>query len=98
MISDHNHGSYKGSEQSNPPESPIKRKLVSFGHVIIGSNVCLGDNVIIVGPAKIGNGVVIGANSVVMRDIPANVIAAGAPLRILKTFNEGNGLWEKFEQ
>ncbi len=96
-ISDHNHGSYKGREQSNPFEPPIKRKLISFGPVIIGSNVWLGDNVVIVGPVKIGNGVVIGANSVVTRDIPDHVIAAGSPLRILKTFNEENGLWEKFE-
>ena len=74
------------------------RKLVSFGSVIIGSNVWLGDNVIIIGPGMIGNGAVIGANSVVTRDIPDYVIAAGAPLRILKSFKYENGLWEKFEQ
>lgn len=94
-ISDHNHGSYKGSEQSPPSEPPVKRKLVSFGSVVIGANVWLGDNVIIIGPVHIGNGVVIGANSVVTRDISDNVIAAGIPLRILKSFNEISGLWEK---
>jgi len=94
-ISDHNHGSYKGDEQSSPTEPPIKRKLVSFGPVIIGSNVWLGDNVVIVGPVKIGNGVVVGANSVVTKDIPDNVIAAGTPLKILKIFNEDSGLWDR---
>ena len=64
-ISDHNHGSYKGEEQSHPSEPPVTRNLVSHGPVIIGSNVWLGDNVTIVGPVKIGNGVVVGANSVV---------------------------------
>src|SRR5450759_5133097 len=82
-----NHGSYKGDVQSAPSEQPIKRKLISLGPVVIGSNVWLGDNVIIIGPVRIGDGVVIGANSVVTRDIPEHVIAAGAPLRILKTFN-----------
>jgi acetyltransferase-like isoleucine patch superfamily enzyme len=95
-ISDHNHGNYKGQEQSPPSEAPIKRKLMSFGPVIIGSNVWVGDNVIIVGPVKIGNGVVIGANSVVTKDIPHHVMAAGSPLRILKVFNETSGLWEKY--
>lgn len=96
-ISDHNHGSYKGQEQSNPSEAPIDRKLVSFGPVIIGSKVWLGDNVVIVGPVTIGDGVVVGANSVVTKDIPNCMMAAGAPLRILKSFNHNNGQWEKFE-
>jgi acetyltransferase-like isoleucine patch superfamily enzyme len=97
-ISDHNHGSYKGQQQSNPSEAPIDRKLVSFGPVIIGSNVWLGDNVVIVGSVTIGDGVVVGANSVVTKDIPNFMMAAGAPLQILKTFNHDNGQWEKFEQ
>ena len=94
-ISDHNHGSYKMCDQSLPTEPPVKRKLVSFGPVIIGSNVWLGDNVIIAGSVKIGNGVVVGANSVVTKDIPDNVIVAGAPLKMLKTFNQHSGLWER---
>jgi acetyltransferase-like isoleucine patch superfamily enzyme len=97
-ISDHNHGVYKGNEQSLPSEPPIQRKLISFGPVVIGSNVWLGDNVVIVGPVTIGNGAVVGANAVVTRDIPASVMAAGSPLRILKTFNSTNGHWEKFDQ
>jgi len=94
-ISDHNHGSYKGDDQSSPSQPPFKRQLVSFGPVVIGSNVWLGDNVVIIGPVKIGNGVVIGANSVVTKDVPDNTIAIGAPLQLLKTFNTSTGLWEK---
>ncbi len=94
-ISDHNHGMYKGDEQSKPSEPPIERKLVSWGSVIIGSNVWFGDNVIVVGPVKIGNGAVIGANSVVTRDVPDRVMAAGAPLRMVKSFNEDIGVWEE---
>jgi len=98
LISDHNHGSYRGDEQSNPLESPVQRKLVSHGTVIIGSNVWLGDNVVVMGPVRIGNGVVVGANSVITRDIPDNVIVAGTPARIVKRFNEATVKWEEVDQ
>jgi len=98
LISDHNHGSYRGDEQSTPLELPVQRKLVSYGPVIIGSNVWLGDNVIVIGPVRIGNGVVIGANSVITRDIPDYVIVVGNPARILKRFDEKTRKWEEVDQ
>jgi lipopolysaccharide O-acetyltransferase len=97
-ISDHNHGSYKGEEQSHASEPPIQRKLVSLGPVIIGSNVWVGDNVVIVGPVRIGNGVVIGANSVVTRDIPDEVMVVGIRAKIVKQFNRVSGQWEMLEK
>lgn len=96
-ISDHNHGSYKGFQHSSPNEPPIHRELVSHGPVIISSNVWIGDNVVILGPAQIGYGVVIGANSVVTRNIPDNVIVAGCPARIIKKFNHRTNQWEALE-
>lgn len=95
-ISDHNHGSYKGAEQSHPDEPPRVRKLVSHGPVVIGANVWIGDNVTIVGPVQIGDGVVVGANSMVTRDVPDNVIVGGVPAKILKKFNFTNDKWEAF--
>lgn len=97
-ISDHNHGVYKGNEQSLPSEPPIQRKLISFGPVIMGSNVWLGDNVVVVGPVNIGNGVIIAANSVVTQNVPDFMMAAGVPVKIIKSFNFENNQWEKFEQ
>jgi len=94
-ISDHNHGIYNGLGQSAPTEPPSDRKLLPNGSVIIGSNVWVGDNVVIVGPVTIGDGAVIGANSVVTKDIPRDVIAAGAPVRVLKKFNPISGVWER---
>jgi len=51
---------------------------------IIGNNVAIGAGVKIIGPVKIGNNVTIGANSVVVKDIPHNVVAAGVPAKIIK--------------
>lgn len=49
--------------------------------VIIGNNVWLGLNAIVLKGVEIGENTVIGANSVVTKNIPANVIAAGNPCR-----------------
>lgn len=44
--------------------------------VTIGNNVWIGGNTVIIGGVTIGDNTVIGAGSVVIRDIPANVLAA----------------------
>lgn len=50
----------------------------------IGDNVTLGTNVTIIGPIHIGNNVIIGAGSVVVKDIPDNCIAVGNPCKPIK--------------
>lgn len=55
------------------------------GRPIIGDNVKLGASVTIIGPVKIGNNVIIGAGSVVTKDIPDNSVVVGNPARIIKT-------------
>lgn len=55
--------------------------------VIIGDDVWIGGGVIILPGVKIGNNVVIGAGSVVTKDIPDNKIAYGNPCRIIKDNN-----------
>lgn len=52
---------------------------------IINNDVWIGDGSIIMQGVTIGNGVVIGANSVVTKDIPDYSIVAGAPAKIIKT-------------
>lgn len=59
-----------------------------FGKVIIGDNVFVGHEVIIMPGVTIGNNVIIGARSVVTKDIPSNVVAAGIPARVVKSFND----------
>lgn len=51
---------------------------------IIGDNVSICPGAVIVGPIKIGSNSIIGANSVVTRDFPENVIVSGIPATIIK--------------
>lgn len=51
----------------------------------IGDNVDIGAGAFLIGGITIGNNTLIGANSVVMKSLPANVVAAGVPARIVKT-------------
>lgn len=90
-ISDHNHGRYSGAQQSGPLESPARRPLGGGGPIAIGQNVWIGDNATLVGPLRIGDGAVIGANSVVTRDVPAKTIVGGVPARPLKTWSPSDG-------
>ena len=56
--------------------------------ITIGDNVWIGGNTCILPGVTIGNNVVIGAGSVVTKDIPDNVIAAGNPCRIIREITE----------
>ncbi|MGV7223126.1 MAG: serine O-acetyltransferase [Nitrospinales bacterium] len=51
---------------------------------ILGDNVSVGAGAVLVGPVKVGSNSIIGANAVVTKDIPENVIAAGVPAKIIK--------------
>jgi maltose O-acetyltransferase len=54
------------------------------GPISIGKNVWLGAGVIVSAGASIGDNSVVGAGSVVVRDIPADVFAAGSPCRVVR--------------
>ena len=56
--------------------------------ITIGDNVWIGGNTCIMPGVKIGNNVVIGAGSVVTKDLPDNVIAVGNPCRVIREITE----------
>ena len=56
--------------------------------VHIGKNCWLGAGVIVLPGVTIGDNTVIGAGSVVTKDIPSNVVAVGNPYRVLREINE----------
>lgn len=51
----------------------------------IGDNVTIGPNSIIIGPIKIGNFAIIGAGSVVVKDVPDYAVVAGNPAKVIRT-------------
>jgi acetyltransferase-like isoleucine patch superfamily enzyme len=66
---------------------PVKEKGIFIGEnvdTVIGDDCVIGINAIILPGIKIGNEVVVGAGSVVTKDVPSNVIVAGNPAKIIK--------------
>ncbi|MVF12932.1 transacetylase [Ketobacter sp. MCCC 1A13808] len=57
---------------------------VSKGRIVIGSDVWIGANCVVLSGVEIGNGAVIGAGSVVTKDIPCYAIAVGNPAAPIK--------------
>ena len=73
---------------------PIIKQPVKFKkQVIIGNGAWVGENVCIIG-ASIGNNSVIGANSVVTRDIPDFCVAVGSPARVIKKYDFRDECWK----
>lgn len=79
-ITDNSHGDIRRDDGSLPPSF---RPLVSKGDVIIGNNVWIGDKTTILSGVHIGDNVVIGANSLVNKDVPSNTVFGGVPSRQL---------------
>lgn len=72
---------------------PVHASLREHGEqfslpVHIGDRVWIGSNVVIMPGVKIGENSVIGAGSVVTRDIPANVVAVGSPCRVMRPITQ----------
>lgn len=63
--------------------------------VHIGNDCWLGANVVVCPGVTIGDGCVIGAGSVVVKDIPANSFAAGNPCRVIRTLSETDSMENK---
>jgi acetyltransferase-like isoleucine patch superfamily enzyme len=66
---------------------PDDKRSTPSKPIIIKDNVWLGYNVVVMKGVVIGENSVIGANSIVTKDIPANVIAAGNPCRVIRELN-----------
>ena len=94
FISDHNHGTYSGSEQDSPLLSPGLRRL-GYAPVDIGDDVWLGEMVTVLPGVTIGNGSIVGSNSVVSKSLPEYSICFGLPAKPVKTYNFRTHRWEK---
>lgn len=61
------------------------KSLSEFAYPVIGNNVTIFANALIIGNVKIGDNVTIGAGTVVLKDIPDNMIVIGNPARMILT-------------
>lgn len=65
--------------------------------VTIGNNVWIGDSVIVCKGVRIGENSIIGAGSVVVKDIPDNAVAGGNPASVLKFLEKGRPIKTRAE-
>lgn len=88
FITDHNHGM--------DPEAPggYSPQDITVKDVTIGEGVWLGQRVCVLPGVTIGAHSIIGANSVVTRDIPPYSMAVGMPVRVIKQWNAHRRCWE----
>jgi acetyltransferase-like isoleucine patch superfamily enzyme len=65
-------------------ERPIRAQGIYKRDVRIGHNVWVGYGTSFLRGARVGDNAVIGTASVVTKDVPANAVAAGAPIRVVR--------------
>jgi acetyltransferase-like isoleucine patch superfamily enzyme len=88
-ISDHGH-EYRDTRK------PIAvQGIADIREVVIGARTWLGQNVVVLPGVKIGKHCVIGANSVVNKDIPDFSIAAGVPARVIRRYDHEKQSWDR---
>lgn len=73
---------------THPLNAALRRKQESGKPITIGSDVWVGGGALIMPGVTIGDRAVIGAGSVVTRDVPAGVFAAGNPCRVIREITE----------
>ncbi len=76
-------------------DKTIAEQGVSTKHVIVENDVWIGANSVIPAGVRIGKHVVIGAGSVVTKDIPSYSVAVGNPARVIKQYDVENKQWIK---
>ena len=87
-ISDNLHG-------YDDPDIPyVDQPLKQLKPVVIGDGTWIGEGVTVIG-ASVGKQSIIGANSVVTKDIPDYCIAVGAPAKIIKRYCADDKIWKK---
>ena len=73
----------------HPLDAKTRNQGLEYAKTIeVGSNVWIGGNVVVLPGVKIGDNAVIGAGSVITKDIPSNVVAVGNPCKVIKKIED----------
>jgi acetyltransferase-like isoleucine patch superfamily enzyme len=71
------------------------RQGVQTSQVVIGKNVWIGANSVILPGVKIGDNSVIGAGSTIIEDVPAYSVVAGNPAKIIRQYDSESKQWKR---
>jgi len=74
------------THEVGPPESRAGKRL--YRPIKVGDGVWIGASATILGGVTIGNGAIVGAGSLVTRDVPANCVYAGNPARLVRALKD----------
>lgn len=80
-------GKHLNIEEARRDQLPLHHVPESGRDVTIGSGCYIGSGAIIIGPVEIGDQAVVGAGSVVTRNVPARSFAAGNPATVVRTLS-----------
>lgn len=73
----------------HPIDSECRNKGLEYAHpIVVGNDVWIGGGTKVMPGVTIGNNVVIAAGSIVTKDIPDNVVAAGVPCKVIRQITE----------
>jgi lipopolysaccharide O-acetyltransferase len=95
FISDHNHGKLPNATCCIRTRNSSGKSATLIPTSGIGRSTWLAEQVCILPGATIGGDSIVGANSVVTRDISANSIAARNPERVIHVFDTSTHLWRR---
>jgi acetyltransferase-like isoleucine patch superfamily enzyme len=65
-------------------ERPIRLQGIYMRDVEVGSNVWIGYGACVLRGVSVGDNAIVGTNSVVTKDVPANAVVAGSPARVIR--------------
>lgn len=91
-ITDHDH------DWSDPFDPPISNDRVIVKPTRVCDYAWLGERVMVLKGVTIGERAVIGAGSLVTRDVPPFSVAVGAPARVVKTWDHEAGVWRNVDR
>ena len=74
------------------PEDPARRHSLLTKPIVIGRNAWLGANVTVLAGVTVGENAIVAAGSVVTKDVPAGMVVAGTPARVIRPikFNDNS--------
>lgn len=86
QIQEYNHDFSRPSSyfmMANIFNRPLSEDVVSKGSIVIGHDVWVGANAVILSGVEIGNGAIVAAGSVVTKNVPPYAIVGGVPAKVL---------------